>query len=232
MSTPGAWIIHSATVDSASADLNAESDSDVATANATSGKLCPTVDSALETLDAKNGSDVVRQPDVDTTYRGDKSKPAEVRSTIVVDSADTGPHVDDKYNLPEVLLLRGTGTEIGVTSSATTVFDPGGIGYSLDHAGDGETAWHKAVNSTGSKTVTEPVPAELSWEDDECNSTGDPIETLRQHYLAIAATEDEQEGYVDDSKTDIFQRSGTDLELTDYAHELAFLPDLADVEPT
>ncbi|KAI9982914.1 hypothetical protein PInf_006714 [Phytophthora infestans] len=106
-----------------------------------------TADSALETLGAKNGLNVVRRHDDDTIYLGDKFEHADVRSAMVVDSADTGPH------------------------------------------------------------------------DDECNLTRDPTETLRQHYVAIAATEDEQEDDVDDSKTDIFERSGTDLELTDYAPE-------------
>ncbi|KAI9991270.1 hypothetical protein PInf_018907 [Phytophthora infestans] len=108
-----------------------------------------------------------------------------------------------------------------------TVFDP-------ERAVDEELAWQKAgrVNNTDPKTVTEPVSAELSWEDDECSSARDPMDTLRLHYYAIAATEDDQEGDVDDSKTDIFERSGTDLDLTDYAHGLAFLADLAKVEST
>ncbi|KAI9981994.1 hypothetical protein PInf_009782 [Phytophthora infestans] len=127
-----------------------------------------TADSALETMEAETGLNVARRHDDDTIYLGDKFEHAEVRSTTVVDSADTGPHVDDSYNLSEVLQSRGTETEIGVTSSATTVFDPGGIGYN-------------------------------------------PTETLRQHFLAVAATEDEQEEDVDDSKTDIFERNGTDL---------------------
>ncbi|KAI9998231.1 hypothetical protein PInf_002576 [Phytophthora infestans] len=207
MSTPEACITQSAAVDSASADLNDESDSDVATACRQDPNAdLATADSALETMDAETGSDVVRRHDDDTIYLGDKFERAEVRSAIVVDSVDTGPHVDDDYDLAEVLPLRGTGTEIGVTSSATTVFDPGGIGFSLEQAGDGETAWHKTVNSTGPKTVTEPVPAELSWGDDECSSRGDPMKTLRQHYVAIAATEDEQEDDVDDSKTDILSK--------------------------
>ncbi|KAI9990438.1 hypothetical protein PInf_021413 [Phytophthora infestans] len=111
-----------------------------------------------------------------------------------------------------------------------TVFDPSGIAYSLERAMDGETSSQRAghVKSADPKNGTEPVTAELRWEDDQCSWTGDPIETLRLHYLAIAATEDEQEDDVDDSKTDIF---GTDLDLTDYAHELAFLPDLTKVEP-
>ncbi|KAI9981182.1 hypothetical protein PInf_008824 [Phytophthora infestans] len=249
MGTPKSSIIQSASVDSASLDLNAESGSDVATAcrqdisytgdefvfrevssvvlvnsadqHYDATEYCDsrtvllhegikpnddpaTADSALETTDAETDSDVVRRHDDDTIYLGDKDERADVISAIVVGSADTGPHVDYNYDLPEVLLLRGTGTPIGVTSSATTAFDPGGIGYSLEQARDGETACHNAVNSTGSKTVTEPVRAELSWEDDKCSSAGDPMETLSQHYVAIAATEDEQEEDVDDIKTDVF----------------------------
>ncbi|KAI9990456.1 hypothetical protein PInf_021444 [Phytophthora infestans] len=207
MGTPKSSIIQSASVDSASLDLNAESGSDVATAcrqdisytgdefvfrEVSSAVLVnsadqhydateyydsrtvllhegikpnddpATADSALETMDAETDSDVVRRHDDDTIYLGDKDERADVISAIVVGSADTGPHVNYNYDYPEVLLLRGTGTQIGVTSSATTAFDPGGIGYSLEQARDGETACHNAVNSTGSKTVTEPVRAELS----------------------------------------------------------------------
>ncbi|KAI9981993.1 hypothetical protein PInf_009781 [Phytophthora infestans] len=251
MGTPKACNIQSAAGDSASADLNAESASDVATAcrqeiSYTGDKVAlREVSSAVSVISADQHSDATEyydsrkvllqegiKPDDDPATADsvlatmdaetDKLERAEVGSAIVVDSADTGPHVDGNYDLPEVLLLRSTGS----------VFDPGGIGYSLEQAGDGETAWNKAVNSTGPKTVTEPVPAEVSWGDDKCSSTGDPMETLRQHYVAIAATEDEQKDDVDNSKTDIFERSGTDLELTDYAHELAFLPDLTEVEPT
>ncbi|KAI9981163.1 hypothetical protein PInf_010793 [Phytophthora infestans] len=248
MGTPKACIIQSGAVDSASADLNTESVSDVVTAcrqdvsytedafartEASSAVAAnsadqlsdatedydsrevllhegikpnddrATADSALETMEAETGSDVVRRHDDDTIYLGDKFEHAGVRSAIAVNSADTGPDVDDTYDLSEVSLLGGTVTEVGVTNSAATVFDPGGMDYGLGQA-----------------------------DDDECNSTRDPTETLRQHYLAIAATEDEQEDDVADGKTDIFERSGTDLELTDYAHELAFLPDLTEVEPT
>ncbi|KAI9998238.1 hypothetical protein PInf_002583 [Phytophthora infestans] len=248
MGTPKACIIQSGAVDSASSDLNTESDSDGATAgrqdvsypgdafarteassvveansadqlsDATedydSRKVLlnegikpnddpATADSALETMETETGSDVVRRHDDDIIYLGDTFEHAGIRLAIAVNSADTGPDVDDTYDLSEVSLLGGTATEVGVTNSAATVFDPGGMDYGLGQA-----------------------------EDDECNSTRNPTETLRQHYLAIAATEDEQEDDVDDSKTDIFERSGTDLELTDYAHELAFLPDLTEVEPT
>ncbi|KAI9987379.1 hypothetical protein PInf_023394 [Phytophthora infestans] len=215
LSTPEACIIQSATVDSASADLSAESELDVATAcrqdvrypgdafartevrsavaansadqhpDATKGYdswevllhegIKPnddpaTADSALETLDAENGSDVVRQNDDDTIYLGDKFERAKVRSDIAVNSADTGPDVDDNYDLSEVSLLRGNGTEIVVTSSATTVFDPGGIGYSLERAVDEGTASQKAghANGTDPKTVTELATAELNWEDPLC----------------------------------------------------------------
>ncbi|KAI9981168.1 hypothetical protein PInf_010853 [Phytophthora infestans] len=162
-----------------------------------------TADSALETMWAETGSDVVRRHADDTIDLENKFEHAGVRSAIAVNSADTGPDVDDNYDLSEVSLLGGTVTEVGVTNSAATVFDPGGIDYGLGQA-----------------------------EDDECSSTRDPTETLRQHYLAIAATEDEQEDDVDDGTTNVFERGGTDLELTDYAHELAFLPDLTEVEPT
>ncbi|KAI9994456.1 hypothetical protein PInf_011086 [Phytophthora infestans] len=80
-----------------------------------------TAESALETMEAETGSDVVKQNDDDTIYLGDKFERAEVRSAITVNSADTGPDVDDNYDLSEVSLLRGTETEIGITSSATTV---------------------------------------------------------------------------------------------------------------
>ncbi|KAI9982338.1 hypothetical protein PInf_008266 [Phytophthora infestans] len=247
MSTPKACIIQAATV---SVDLNAESDSDVAIACRQDvsypgdafartkyvlpsqpaqristptrqriiivgtyyywkkSSLTTIQGSALETMDAENGSDVVRRHDVEATCLGDKSEHVEVISAAVVDSADMSPHAEDRYALPEVLLLRGTETDIGVTSSATTVFDPAGIGYSLEGAVDEETASQKA------------------------GRVNNPVETLGLHYLAIAATDGKQGGDDDDSKTDIFERSGTDLDLTDYAHELAFLPDLTEVEPT
>ncbi|KAI9980323.1 hypothetical protein PInf_026455 [Phytophthora infestans] len=245
MGTPKACIIQSAAVDSASADLNTESNSDGATecrqdvsypgdafarTEASSAVAAnsadqlsdatqdydsrevllhegikpnddpATADSALEAMEAETGSDVGRRHDDDTIYLGDKFEHAGVRSAI---AADTGPDVDDTYDLSEVSLLGGTVTEVGVTNSAATVFDPGGIDYGLGQD-----------------------------EADECNSTRDPMDTLRQHYLTIAATEDEQKDDVADGKTDTFERSGTDLELTDYAHELAFLPGLTEVEPT
>ncbi|KAI9993995.1 hypothetical protein PInf_016529 [Phytophthora infestans] len=132
-----------------------------------------TADSALETMEAETGSEVVRQHDNDTIYLGDKFEHAGVRSAIAVNSANTGPDADDTYDLSEVSLLRGTGTEIGVTSSATMVFDPGGIGYRLEHAVDEETASQKAghVSGTDPKTVTKLATAELNWEDDECNES-------------------------------------------------------------
>ncbi|KAI9998095.1 hypothetical protein PInf_002429 [Phytophthora infestans] len=132
-----------------------------------------TADSALETMEAETGSEVVRQHDNDTIYLGDKFEHAGVRSAIAVNSANTGPDADDTYDLSEVSLLRGTGTEIGVTSSATMVLDPGGIGYRLEHAVDEETASQKAghVSGTDPKTVTKLATAELNWEDDECNES-------------------------------------------------------------
>ncbi|KAI9990444.1 hypothetical protein PInf_021419 [Phytophthora infestans] len=53
------------------------------------------------------------------------------------------------------------------------VFDPGGIGYRLEHAVDEETASQKAghVRGTDPKTVTKLATAELNWEDDECNES-------------------------------------------------------------
>ncbi|KAI9982221.1 hypothetical protein PInf_008116 [Phytophthora infestans] len=132
-----------------------------------------TGDSALETMEAETGSDVVKQNDDDTFYLGDKFERAEVRSAITVNSADMGPDVDDNYDLSKVSLLSGTGTEIRVTSSATMVFDPGGIGYRLERAADEETASQKAghVSGTDPKTVTELATAELNWEDDEFNES-------------------------------------------------------------
>ncbi|KAI9994780.1 hypothetical protein PInf_011611 [Phytophthora infestans] len=218
MGTQKACIIQSAAVDSASEDLNTESVSDVVTAcrqdvsytedafartevsssvtttsadehsNATKDHdsrevlllegVKPnddpaTADSALETMEAETGSEVVRQHDDDTIYLGDKFEHAGVRSAIAVNSANTGPDADDTYDLSEVSLLRGTGTEIGVTSSATMVFDPGGIGYRLERAVDEETASQNAghVSGTDPKTVTELATAELNWEDDECNES-------------------------------------------------------------
>ncbi|KAI9981891.1 hypothetical protein PInf_009671 [Phytophthora infestans] len=218
MGTQKACIIQSGAVDSASEDLNTESVSDVVTAcrqdvsytedafartevssavttnsadehsNATKDHdsrevlllegVKPnddpaTADSALETMEAKTGSEVVRQHDDDTIYLGDKFEHAGVRSAIAVNSANTGPDADDTYDLSEVSQLRGTGTEIGVTSSATMVFDPGGIGYRLERAVDEETASQNAghVSGTDPKTVTELATAELNWEDDECNES-------------------------------------------------------------
>ncbi|KAI9980563.1 hypothetical protein PInf_009863 [Phytophthora infestans] len=142
-----------------------------------------TANSALETIEAETGSEVVRQHEDDIIYLGAKFEDAGVRSTIAVSSANTGPDAADNYDLPDVSLLEGTIAEVGVTDSAATVFDPGGIDYVLGQD-----------------------------EADECNSTRDPIDTLRQHYLTIAATEDEQEDDVDDGKTDVFERGGTDLE--------------------
>ncbi|KAI9992321.1 hypothetical protein PInf_017714 [Phytophthora infestans] len=162
-------IIQSTAVDSASADLNAESDPNAATAcrqdvSYTGEELAfrqvrsavsvnsmdqrydateyydsrkvllhegikpnddpATADSALETMEAKTGSVVVRRRDDDTIYLGDKLEHAEVKPAIVVDSVDMGLHVDNNYALSDVLLLRCIGTEIGITSSVTTVFDP------------------------------------------------------------------------------------------------------------
>ncbi|KAI9996327.1 hypothetical protein PInf_013729 [Phytophthora infestans] len=146
--------IASATVSLASADLNAESDSDVATAcrqdviqpgdelahaivsstvaansadqrsDATKDYASrevlllegtkpiddlATVDSALETLDDENSSDMARQHNVDAIYLGDKSEHVEARLAVVVASADMGPHVEDTYSLSKVSLLRGIG---------------------------------------------------------------------------------------------------------------------------
>ncbi|KAI9994434.1 hypothetical protein PInf_011064 [Phytophthora infestans] len=75
-----------------------------------------TAESALETMEAETGSDVVKQNDDDTIYLGDKFERAEVRSAITVNSADTGPDVDDNYDLSEVSLLRDPKT---VTKLAT-----------------------------------------------------------------------------------------------------------------
>ncbi|KAI9996301.1 hypothetical protein PInf_013695 [Phytophthora infestans] len=172
MSSPGACIIQSATVASASADLNAESDSDVATA--------------------------CRQ---DVSYTGDECAFREVSSAVLVNSADQHSDATKYYDGREVLLLEGIKPN--------------------DDPATADSALETLDAENGLDTVTEPVPAELSWEDDEYSSTRGPMESLELRYLAIAATEDEQEGDVDNSKTDIFERSGTDLKLTDYALELA-----------
>ncbi|KAI9996362.1 hypothetical protein PInf_013788 [Phytophthora infestans] len=153
MGTPKACIIQLTAVDSTSADLNAESDSDAATAcrqdvSYTGEEFAlmevssaVSVNSADQHYDATEYYDSrkvllhegIKPNDDPATADSDKFEHAEVRSDIVVDSADTGPHVDDNFDL---------------------------------------------------------------------------------------------------SETDIFERRGTDLELTDYAHELAFLPDLIEAEPT
>ncbi|KAI9990697.1 hypothetical protein PInf_018254 [Phytophthora infestans] len=132
-----------------------------------------TADSALEAMEAETGSEVVRQHDDDTIYLGDKFEHAGARSAIAVNSANTGPDAGDTYDLSEVSLLRGTGTEIGVTSSATMVFDPGGTGYRLERAVDEETASQNAGHFSGTdpKTVTKLATAELNWEDDDCNES-------------------------------------------------------------
>ncbi|KAI9981758.1 hypothetical protein PInf_009528 [Phytophthora infestans] len=124
-----------------------------------------TADSALETVEAETACD-------DTIYLGDKFEHAGARSAIAVNSANTGPDAGDTYDLSEVSLLRGTGTEIGVTSSATMVFDPGGTGYRLERAVD-ETASQNAGHFSGTdpKTVTKLATAELNWEDDDCNES-------------------------------------------------------------
>ncbi|KAI9993649.1 hypothetical protein PInf_015935 [Phytophthora infestans] len=241
MGTPKACIFQSAVVDSASADWNTESASDVATAcrqdisYTEDAFTCTEVRSAVTTNSAGQHSDMTKDYDSREVLLPEGIKPnddpatadsalktmetetgSEVvrqhdddtiylgdKSAVAVNSANTGRDADDNYDVPEVSLLEGTIAEVGVTNSAARVFDPGGIDYGFGQA-----------------------------EDDECNSTRDPTETLRQHYLAIAATEDEQEDDVDDGTTNAFERSGTNLELTDYAHELAFLPDLTEVEPT
>ncbi|KAI9983647.1 hypothetical protein PInf_007713 [Phytophthora infestans] len=136
-----------------------------------------------------------------TVKTSNHSDEGEARAKYGVDGFSSAAVMNSAMVTPKACIIQSAA--IGVTSSATTVFDPGGIGNSLEQA-----------------------------EDDECNSTRNPTETLRQHYVTIAATEDEKEDDEDDSKTDIFERSGTDLELTDYAHELAFLPDLTEVEST
>ncbi|KAI9990445.1 hypothetical protein PInf_021420 [Phytophthora infestans] len=149
-----------------------------------------TADSALETMEAETGSEVVRQHDNDTIYLGDKFEHAGVRSAIAVNSANTGPDADDTYDLSEVSLLRGTGTEIGVKSTVTMVFDPGGIGYRLEHAVDEETASQKAghVRGTDPKTVTKLATAELNWEDDECNESLKYLAPPSKNPATIAAS--------------------------------------------
>ncbi|KAI9992467.1 hypothetical protein PInf_017880 [Phytophthora infestans] len=158
-----------------------------------------TADSALKTLDDENSSGVIRQHDLDAPYLGYTSKHVEVRSAVVVGSADTCPHVKDNYALSEVSLLRGTETDPEVTSSTTLDFDPGGVGYGSELTLSEETASQTVsrVNKADLTKIPEPSPAELSWADDECCSTGNPMETLRLYYLAIVATEDEQGGDVD-----------------------------------
>ncbi|KAI9981745.1 hypothetical protein PInf_009514 [Phytophthora infestans] len=215
MGTQRACIIQSAAVDSASEGLNAESVSDVVTAcrqdvSYTEDALARTeVSSAVTTNSADEHSDATKDYDSREVLLPEGIKPNDDPATAdsaleTMDAESVSDvvrqHDDDTIYLGEKSERR---TEIGVTNSAATVFDPGGIDYGF-----------------GQDEV------------DECNSTRDPMDTLRQHYLAIAATEDEQEDDVDDGTTNAFERSGTDLELTDYAHELAFLPDLTEVEPT
>ncbi|KAI9992432.1 hypothetical protein PInf_017841 [Phytophthora infestans] len=109
MGTPKACIIQSVAVDSASADLNVESDSDAATAchqdvsytgegfafkQVSSAVLVSSADQhydateyydTLETMEAETGSNVVRRQNDDTIYLGDKFEHAEIRSATVVD---------------------------------------------------------------------------------------------------------------------------------------------------
>ncbi|KAI9993013.1 hypothetical protein PInf_015068 [Phytophthora infestans] len=213
MGTPKACIIQSAAVDSASEDLNTESVSDVATA--------------------------CRQ---DVSYTEDAFARTEVSSAVTTNSADEHSDATKDYDSRGVSLPEGIKPNID-PATADSALEPMEhdddtiyLGDKFEHAGVRSTF---AVNSANmgpdaddNYDLREVSLLEGQAEDDECNSTRDPAETLRQPYLAIATTEDEQEDDVDDGKTDIFERSGTDLELTDYAHELAFLPDLTEVEPT
>ncbi|KAI9987292.1 hypothetical protein PInf_023287 [Phytophthora infestans] len=200
MSTPEACIIQSATVDSASADLNTESDSDMDTA--------------------------CRQ---DVSYPGDAFARTEVSSAVAANSADQHSDATKDYDSRKVYYMRESSPATANSALET-----------LDAENGSDVARQQDVNTTyiGDKSEHAEVRSAVVVDSAdtgpqvEDNLTGDPMETLRLHYLAIAATEAEQKDDVDDSKINIFERSGTDLDLTDYAHKLAFLPDLTEVKPT
>ncbi|KAI9990398.1 hypothetical protein PInf_021365 [Phytophthora infestans] len=149
----------------------------------------------------------------------DRAKLGVNGSSFAANSADQHSRAETDYASREVLPLEGTKPNDDQGSALETLDDENRsdvvrqhdvdatyLGDTLEPAVDEEIAWQTVsrVSRAYSKTTTELVPAELIWDNDECCSTGDPMETLRLRYLAIAAIEDDQGSDVDVSEPDIF----------------------------
>ncbi|KAI9982111.1 hypothetical protein PInf_007999 [Phytophthora infestans] len=150
----------------------------------------------------------------------------EVSSAVVANSADQYSYATNDYDSREVLLREGIKPhdDPATTDSALET---------MDTETESDVVRRHDVDTTYLKDKSEHVEVGSAVVVD----LADTRPQVEDKYALLAvlllrATEDEQGGDADDSKIDIFERSGTDLDLTDYAHDLAFLPDLTEVEPS
>ncbi|KAG3234985.1 hypothetical protein PI124_g19967 [Phytophthora idaei] len=129
---------------------------------------------------------------------------------------------------------ESTGFPVTV-NSAPAQFDPRGDDTDLRSSNQGIKLPELVCGDTGtplagvtnSATVLRLGSAEIDTEAGT-HSVEDSAETLRQYYLA-AVSADEGEGDAKElGDLNQFEHEGTDFDLADYDHELAFLPGLAD----
>ncbi|KAG2774337.1 hypothetical protein PC129_g17469 [Phytophthora cactorum] len=86
------------------------------------------------------------------------------------------------------------------------------------------------VNSTNQATMHRLGSAETGDNEVGTHSVEEgSVETLRLYYLAAVSADEGESDAKEFSDPDRFEPEGTDFDLTDYAHELAFLSGLAKV---
>ncbi|KAG2989934.1 hypothetical protein PC121_g21255 [Phytophthora cactorum] len=103
------------------------------------------------------------------------------------------------------------------------------VGSPEKQFGDGKKS---LVGGTDSAMVSRPGTVEVGDDEISACSVEDPVETLRLYCLAAASADEVESDANELSDPDQFEHMGTNFDLADYAHELAFLSDLAEVVPT
>ncbi|KAG3043662.1 hypothetical protein PC121_g22412 [Phytophthora cactorum] len=147
---------------------------------------------------------------------------------------------DGTWGPSDISLMDASTGFPATVNSASAKFDPGCDNADLKSSNQGVSLPDLAcgdkgtplADATNSATMLRLGSAEIDATEVGTHSVEDSAETLRLYYL-VAVSTDEGEGDAKEiGDLNQFEHEGTDFDLADYAHELAFLPDLAEVVPT
>ncbi|KAG6621882.1 reverse transcriptase [Phytophthora cinnamomi] len=149
------------------------------------------------------------------------------------DSAESGGDESDVVDENSRLTLTH---DQDMATCSTGQSGPSSPSGSAESRVQGQQSTHlsKSVELMPGETVPGPPSGRSNSEEVDVSDEfldEDPEENLRLRYLLAARLGEEREA-IEDRQSAESEHSAVDLALEDYAHELAFLPDLAEVVPT